>query len=231
MFEDDYGVQSYFGESGDCDFFGDTSMSGGFASGMGEAGFVSEAFAQDSMGGSFFTEASEYDTMGGEFINEATAFDMDGEVFTELDSSIPNSTSPKSYGRGGWIEDQINKGYKASRAAGEEAYDKARAKGASQGDALGVGLAATEKVWGAHNEILDDEREATGKHVKGIRDTRRKHIDDRRHKSKAKADGARPASTQNSASSGTPIKRTSDDKVVGRSYPAGDKRLGGKSNK
>ena len=98
MFDEDYGVQSYFGESGDCDFFGDTSMSGGFASGMGGAGFVSEAFAQDSMGGSFFTEASEFDAMGGEFFTEAnnsTSGSRFGDM-AESDSRAVDTNSGKA---------------------------------------------------------------------------------------------------------------------------------------
>lgn len=93
MFEDDYGVQSYFGESGDCDFFGDTSMDGGFASGMGEAGFVSEAFAQDSMGGSFFTEASEFGS------DEYSSFFTEGTEIKDDVKIKPETKSEKSHRR------------------------------------------------------------------------------------------------------------------------------------
>lgn len=105
MFDEDYGVQSYFGESGDCDFFGDTSMSGGFASGMGEAGFVSEAFAQDSMGGSFFTEASEFDTMGDEFFTEANTNFHRAETHAMGDAASKNGLN-SVYG----VTPQVKKG-------------------------------------------------------------------------------------------------------------------------
>ena len=124
MFDEDFGVQSYFGESGDCDFFGDTSMSGGFASGMGDAGFVSEAFAQDSMGGSFFTEASEFDTMGGEFFTESEA-DWDDNKHK------PKSTPSKKTGNySGW---------------------RARDNGDSAGPGVGYGQADTDEVSGLHS--------------------------------------------------------------------------------
>lgn len=221
MFED--GIQSYFGES-DSDFFGDTSNDMIFGEGYGE---------QAVDGSQFFSEAVGFSSDGGEFINEATAFDMDGEVFTELDSSIPNSTDFDSHGRRGWVDGIIKRQIQDARKASNEASKKAYAKGASYEAAEDAGHKARDKVFaaGADAQLLGSELDATYKHMNGMADIKDKHHGDRRDKSKAKADAMRPVSAQNSGSSGTPIKRSSDGKVVGRSYPAGDKRLGSRGNK
>jgi hypothetical protein len=88
MFDEDYGVQSYFGES-DSNFFGDTSNDMIFGEGYGQP---------VTNGQQFFSEAVGFSSTGGEFISEAAATGGYGEMITECgDLYEESSNSTRSH--------------------------------------------------------------------------------------------------------------------------------------
>lgn len=77
MFDEDYGVQSYFGES-DSNFFGDTSNDMIFGEGYGQP---------VTNGQQFFSEAVGFSSDCGEFISEAVTTGSCGEMITEASTN------------------------------------------------------------------------------------------------------------------------------------------------